>query len=111
MTLEQWKAIYYAIPASEAVGSDAEALEHSLWKWIGFREKTPQGFNGMGTCALCRRYYTSVSGCLGCPLGRAGKSCAEVNSPYGIFDKTGNPEPMIEALAELLDIELAKEEI
>ena len=115
MTLEQWNATYYAIPASEATGSDAEALEHSLWKWIGFREKYANGWEQSTSCALCKRYldysFNSITvGCRHCPLGIAGKECeAHDNNPYTLFLDTGNPEPMIEALAELLDIELAKE--
>ena len=109
MTLKQWKATYYAIPAKEATGSDAEALEHSLWKWIGFRSTTVR-IAGVSSCALCQKHYEVFSGCPNCPLAKAGKECGEGDNPYGIFDATGNPEPMIEALAELLDIELAKED-
>lgn len=89
MSIETWENEFYPEPASDAAGSDAEAIAHSLRKWRGLRaenlekhgleldegwlwEAGDSVFELCGeNCALCERHYDASyesGACLGCPL-------------------------------------------
>ena len=129
MSLETWKAKYYPIAVhKKADWTEAEALQHSLNKWLGLRRaklaehdliKSTENSAIFGvlpqvrftvdgsTCALCALYFDTHFGdcaCANCPLFKIrGRRCDERSknggvSPYQTFVKTGNPEPMIDLL-------------
>ncbi len=110
----------------------AAALAHSLHKWKGLRPEAlkKHGLVRSGiyiedvkllrdtrddfgidsqSCSLCKHFVRPWE-CRGCPLYRqTGQKCQGTNGPpdepFSIWTRTGNPEPMIEALQRALDRE------
>jgi len=90
MSIETWKAEFYPTPAEEAIGSEEEALRHSLHKWQGgtpenlekhglkAHELDDDGHMSTRDCALC--HYTNTlkkNDCKRCPLTiHTGQGCA-----------------------------------
>jgi len=124
MSLESWKAEFYPKPAN--IVPESGAVSHSLKKWIGLRpenlekhrvrkvlQSVADGFRRISidgdSCALCMHYLLTINGssstpCEFCPLGKhLGRACDRgISAPYGIWARTGNPEPMIAALTAIL---------
>lgn len=125
MTLQTWKQISYPIDASET--QEEEAASHSLRKWIGLRPEslTEHGlyknasaifpfvndrqvmFIDDSSCALCYHHLNAKNEptCENCPLYKelGGHACdGTEDSPYGIWKRTGDPEPMIAALTNII---------
>jgi len=123
MSLQTWKQEFYPVPASEV--PEADAIAHSLRKWIGLRkanlERHGMETNGASvfdiryyhlpiditSCALCAHYWDA--GCSQCPLDAIrGCKCygAAINdeplSPFSAFRDHFDPEPMIALLEEAL---------
>lgn len=131
MTIKSWKKEFYPVAAKKAGTSEITAVEHCLVKWKGARDKNLEKhgpitvdhyefeikdikgakfeFNS-DTCALCVRHELSCENCsLAITLGN--KSCfstlhAQENGeklrPFDIWEKTGDPEPMIKVLKKTL---------
>lgn len=98
MSLETWKEEFYPIEADKSVGSQLEAVEHSLRKWRGLdadtlkRHGLRQAYNGLKedgephffidytSCALCLLVNAVNDGCDKCPLfkARGGFPCDEL---------------------------------
>jgi hypothetical protein len=118
MSIESWKKEYYPIDA----GAQCNETLHSLRKWTGLRSEAlkAHGLKQSGpviydeptnifrvasdTCALCVKYFDSSSTepCDLCPLSKVrgdvrcdSRRLDEPESPYCLFVKHGNPEPMI----------------
>lgn len=136
MSLESWKKKYYPVEASKVSGA-LEATLHSLRKWMGLQrgdlaehgielddlsrpvDENGQMFNvDATTCALCELFYdgTAKEPCKKCPLAMArdGVSCdcrraGEEMSPYMAWISNGNPQPMIEALADAIPYAMRKD--
>lgn len=86
MSLETWKEEFYPIEADKSVGSQLEAVEHSLRKWRGLdadtlkRHGLRQAYYNLEedrggkfhidytSCALCRLVNATEDGCYECPL-------------------------------------------
>lgn len=115
MSLQTWIDEFYPKPAQD-VKTRKQALEHSLRKWIGLREKNLKKHDtyfaevdefipiSSSSCALCVLFYRegefSSDRCGKCPLfkvrGVACDSCDdERESPYHAGAFRRNPEPMI----------------
>jgi hypothetical protein len=123
MSLATWKEEFYPVDADRV--SEADAVQHSLTKWIGLRAENlarhavtmNQRYLADGsddtlridgsTCALCE-HYESESSCSSCPLAqvRDGVRCDveiegfddsrdEQYSPWHQWDYNRDPEPMI----------------
>lgn len=123
MTQEEWLAIYYPVPASDATGSELEAAKHCLNKWTGLVEARSEGGPPVdidaSTCALCHRHgwseeWTEIS-CADCVLYqiRDGTACCiqtaeeDLNnnpSPFDAWDKNQDPEPMVELLQRAVEV-------
>lgn len=107
MTTKEWLKKYYPVPANNCPEEDAVA--HSLLKWQGVvewvkehdSEKLPIDTDG-DTCALCVHYcdrHQDPHFCEMCPLKlHLGARCDNHNGPWDIWNRTGNPEPMLDAL-------------
>ena len=99
---------------------DEFGTKTDLEKWIGLRkenlEKHGCFLNGSRrledkevnklyingrTCQLCRDYYNDTGKCENCPLDKDGNGCDNYESPWEIWIRTGNPEPMIQALTRI----------
>lgn len=126
MSLKTWKAEFYQTEAKNCPRS--KAAEHSLRKWIGLKKenlkkhKVKVGLIGViderynflslnrntliidkNTCALCKHFLSSLSGCEKCPLAiiRGGVPCDENRkdqntAPFSVFwEKNHNPNSMI----------------
>lgn len=125
MSLESWKAEFYPVPAADASGSDAEAIEHSLRKWRGLEPEAlaRHGVERRGryiqdaeeclligdtSCALCRRHDVMDGTCPRCPIKLArGRRCdradalevrSGTDSPWVEWAGNGNPYAMQSAL-------------
>jgi len=128
MSIESWVDEFYSIPAdSELLQTEVEIIEHSLWKFIGMLPKNLEKHGAVkrgniltwgedcfwvnsDSCSLCEYYLLPRPVCKRCPLYKnLGKSCANEGAPYTVWCYTGNPIPMIEALAKTLDTALKKE--
>jgi len=115
MSINTWKEEFYS-PIKLPL-TDAEAIDHCLKKWRGFRapalERHEISFGGVRsatdcmtsiqTCALCVKYRRED--CINCPLVTVrGEPCFSSEgvgiSPYHTFIDTRNPEPMISLLEE-----------
>jgi hypothetical protein len=131
---QSWLDTYYPETAEACVERNPGKVEltaHSLRKWKGLRPEvlSKHGLKlerrsvrdiktdllllvvSSSSCALCRAFIRDNRiPCALCPLYvTLDSSCAaSCNSPYGVFVKRGDPEPMIKALKETL--ELAKRE-
>lgn len=133
MSLNTWKEDHYSVSAEEAAKlSWVGAVEHGLSKWEGFLPENLESHhvsikvgkyppylmisdNGSkssiaindGTCALCLKCKNKDGAvdCRKCPIfGLTGSSCDEFkSSPFQIFVKYMNPEPMIGLLRRTLD--------
>lgn len=126
MSLSTWKALYYPVPASKAIGSELEAAQHSLRKWRGLRDLEAHGltkseagicelaspqvelFIDGATCSLCCFDNQFGSGdCAGCVLMvLRGEPCcysAEDGSPFGRWCIQDDPEPMISLLEQSVE--------
>ncbi len=133
MSLESWKREFYGTPASPPSEHVAVAIQHSLTKWIGLRKENLErhglkkfgvvitadeaigpefSING-GTCALCVKYVSTNNhegDCGDCPLKELlGEPCDVEQEdgnpgPYDHWSETGDPEPMIKALEETLEV-------
>jgi hypothetical protein len=130
MSKKSWKEEFYPVAISK-VKSEIDSIKHSLQKWIGLRKKNlkkhgiEEGSNNyayaywypiwidMTTCALCRNfcceeeYFNSKNnkgGCSACPLFKHLKERCDCkkSSPYMIWEKRNDPEPMIKALKACL---------
>lgn len=127
MSIESWKEEFYPISAHKVLPFDA--LEHSLRKWEGFRDENlakhgldvsrhfgikqdfinedeAENFIGVNTCACCVHWYTK--GCVGCPLyhARNDQKCYMGDeSPYTIFQRSADPEPMIALIEKAINNE------
>lgn len=114
MSLESWK--------------DEFLTKTDLEKWIGLRKenldkhdcsmispkiltdiKDTFMINGC-SCQLCTNYRRKENNCFNCPLSlnRNFHACDskrkdEIDSPFGIWIRKSNPEPMIEALTAIKD--------
>lgn len=133
MSFETWAKKYYPIPANKC--KKADAVDHSLQKWIGLRSKNLKAHglfsDGFGlceytncdapcvldidsdTCALCQHHVGRVGNCQGCPLFVAlgGSRCdRDPDSPYWLWTDDENPEPMIRALRKAKKLVDAKKE-
>lgn len=135
MSVQTWESEFYPSPADEASGSEREALDHSLRKWIGLR---PENLERHGlrrfdrkltdglyrfdvdstSCALCERHSMV---CDTCSLTEAngGFSCDGIDcrgleegeegpDHYGEFLISGDPEPMIKLIQKAIEQEDAK---
>jgi len=125
MSLATWKKEFYPIPASKCKKKDA--LEHSLQKWIGLRKKNTDKHDvrkyGMRiesksdkyddlliackSCSLCMFYLKEhhIDKCDTCPLSiaRGGFACDFMfTSPYGTYQDSHNPEPMIKLIRKAI---------
>lgn len=128
MSLKSWRKEFYPIPASKV--SKSKAIEHSLQKWIGLREKNLEKHNlehvGLKriaeweditnsfsadneSCALCVFYFDANAKCDKCPLSKLRKRYPcdeemddETDSPYISFIQHKRPEPMIKLLRQAL---------
>jgi hypothetical protein len=124
MSIKSWKAEFYSTEAINV--SEADAVEHSLVKWIGLRPENLQRhditkkrgknlYDGAGdclaetslTCSLCIlcRDYVGCTKCQRCPITLvSGKSCDFFEdgqtSPWHHWILTGDPEPMIRVLEQ-----------
>lgn len=107
MTKESWINEYYPKDVDEV--TEAEAVAHSLQKWIGVRVKNlvnhgltnPPIRIDASTCALCELYYDKITGCEECPLFKhLGYKCdaVEMDAPWCAWLFADDPEPMIKAL-------------
>jgi len=127
MSILTWKEEFYPVPASKV--SSEEAVQHSLRKWEGLRpenlRKHKVSITGgkvtddeavnltesvgidSTSCALCflhrddSDYYNP---CNACPLMRThGRPCDKARqSPWSMWVKVKDPEPMISFLREAL---------
>jgi len=104
-------------PASDAVTSEQEAIEHCLRKWKGFRSEAKQRHQffhmptGNANCALCLRHDDDCEKC-SLALSRGDTPCDaptddEARSPYHSYGspqsgELPDPEPMIAALEAAL---------
>lgn len=113
MSLESWMAEFYPVPASEATGSDEEAIAHSLRKWEGALPEnlakhgvfyTDHGVRDgknvwlrfdAGTCALCDAHPY----CEECPVADRQDGPCDEGSAYDI--SLDDPLPMITLLRKL----------
>ncbi len=119
MSIETWRKEFYPVPASDAATSDLEAARHSLRKWRGLRQeilekhdaevdeaghRTPPISVDDCSCALCCRHLNNEEGhCGECPLiVLTGFHCGGHQKQWSAWVDCYNPEPMIEALEELV---------
>ncbi len=128
MSLSSWKKEFYKGRIKQAAKDPLAAVEHSLKKWKGLRAKNiaahkveishgdvfnPVTCNSFSidadSCALCQmcKYddgYSRIN-CSKCPIVQVtGKVCdgsQATPSPYGVWVKEGNPEPMIAVLKQV----------
>lgn len=129
MTLQTWKDEFYPIDVYTV--SKENAVAHSLQKWIGLRQENldrhgvrfnktllgveiEDGREVLGidwrSCALCVHHFRPFrleTRCFSCPLFNVlGSECDDGDdSPFRVFCDTLDPDPMIEALSEILDEE------
>lgn len=133
MSLNEWKKLYYPIPAARVLRQDS--LEHSIRKWEGLSKEVLRRFglkrhfniiydakNGQDTlgistnsCALCFQWVIRTDTCNGCPLWRIrdGKPCdekmeGESESPYVVFKESGNNLPMLKWLKKIRTVQSQK---
>jgi len=113
---EQWKAIYYPVPAKDMKGkSDLECLDHAIKKYRGYRSDVLEEL-GLGqapvywdsdACALCVNHLDksaqeSVEKCQTCPLVTHGKgSCLNRDSVWQKSVDTDNPQFMLDELVQV----------
>lgn len=132
MSLQTWKEEFYPEKPRKSM-TEKQAIEHSIRKWEGLRKTNLKKHkillyhsvhfiedenDGMyiesESCALCKKYLHldkyEANPCEECPLYKSlGKPCdqfkllGEQTSPYIIWEKTGDPRPMIKALKKLLE--------
>lgn len=128
MSIESWKAELYPKPACETTVE--EAAEHSLQKWKGYLPENMARhsiefsnlslsrlpFASQGTCALChhhwdsRKYHTSRTECVTCPLELIGEGCLTSDS---LYEKTQDRMPediraMVGALERAVEFDRAQ---
>ncbi len=126
--LGPWCEKYYPIKAEDV--SKEGAAAHALRKYVGTRAENLERFGlswssenelpriggvgdeiftfGSRTCALCVKHFDLNESCPACPLVTGGHGiCRRRDSTnhYGVFCKTGNPEPMISALQAVVEAE------
>jgi len=120
MSLKSWKAEFY--PVNARFVNSANAVAHSLQKWMGLKLKNLEKHDiyrlrralvdsisgsqlsiNANSCALCQVYKNGDT-CVTCPLFTLLKfPCDFTKEPYTIWANTGNPEPMIAALTEIVE--------
>jgi hypothetical protein len=128
MSLSSWKKEFYKGRIKKAARDPLSAVEHSLRKWKGLRAKnieahkvkisygdvvnpiTDNSFSiDADSCALCQmcKYddgYSRID-CSKCPIvkvtGRVCDGSAATPSPYGVWVKQNDPEPMIKVLKQV----------
>lgn len=134
--LNDWRKEYYPVRVFllDDNATDKELLEHALLKWTGLKDEVLDEYNlyinewdniqddngeyfsiSADTCSLCKKYIDDD--CIGCPLYKNGKGCIDEAyegdrkrlNPWEIWCVDKNPNPMIEALKECLQIEITKE--
>lgn len=133
MSLKAWKDEYYPTEAKDVPAADA--LAHSLRKWIGLRKENLErhglcaasgdihehGSSSGGaimivaasSCALCRHWLDWITrSCADCPLNELlGHPCDYgLNNPYAAWVHQGDPEPMIRALEGAIEKEKSRGE-
>lgn len=125
MSLESWQEEFYPVKANKDM-TVLQALKHTLLKYIGARKKNldkhgmtknkgefwsssihdikslePSFVFGTETCSLCSKYF--FKDCIKCPIKENGSGCIlKKTSPYYVFCRTGNPEPMIRLVRKLI---------
>jgi hypothetical protein len=132
MSINTWLDEFYPVSVNVLDKdnlSKLDALEHSLRKWEGFREKNLKRYNVTGgdirlfihgdDCALCLKYYDEFSysdlhPCESCPIyqNNGGKGCSydpKNKSEYYQYLKYENPLPMIKLLKKLIKREIKNE--
>jgi len=119
MSLQSWMGEFMPVPASHAVTSELEAVQHSLQKWRGLTKENLKKHGvsqldvpapGSANCSLCLRH---CGGCSTCSLykSRGNVPCddqidgEEDCSPYHAytgtwFNKKKTPIPMIKCLEQ-----------
>lgn len=131
MTLKTWKQKFYPITAKQAArGGVVKAVQHSLLKWEGLRDKNlkkhgieyvyayfdsriTDGKSAMDidarSCSLCEKFADAPNYCRKCPIyeSRGEVRCdmpkkGEDASPYEEMLRKGNPLPMIKTLRKAL---------
>lgn len=128
MSLNSWKREFYKGRIKQAAKDPLTAVEHSLQKWKGLKDKhlanhglvqfcsalhnpdTGKEFCiDNSSCALCRFVeLANTTGladdsgrytCDPCPIVKAtGSKCDGVGSPYSAWLKYKDPQPMIQVL-------------
>lgn len=133
MSIETWKAEFYATDAEET--SAHEAMDHSIVKWEGLSKKNLDRHGVRkdardsrltddegdrfsiygGTCALCV-HFESQGECTACSLSQArgGVRCDmqrldESVSPYFAFVCDSDPQPMLKWLKKAKRFEQARD--
>jgi hypothetical protein len=136
MSLETWKKEFYPEEAKTVIGDKAIAHSLRKWEGLTpenlvkhgiVRKKTRLIANreddfyvDCDSCALCVHYLNYAvpedqNECVACPLFKLiGASCVENDSdtvdknqiPFQIWWRTGNAQPMIDALRKLRDDEM-----
>jgi len=139
MGLSTWEEEFCPVEAGQCASGNQAMLEHSLRKWRGaipanlrkhgveykhsasivdVENSAVFTFNCQ-SCALCQVYHNErteqgrgIPDCTGCPLNDmfGGPCCYSNPDPYAVFLKTGNPQPMIEALTKCLQNETSLSE-
>jgi hypothetical protein len=117
VSIKSWKEKFYPVPADSAtLKSDVDDINHSLQKWIGFRESNLEKhgvsvgeidvrfLSSALACSLCEKYQdienTILPNCSRCPIKKLnGFTC---NGPWQVWRFGGTPEPMITLLEETL---------
>ena len=124
MSEKSWIDEFYPVPADKVKGK-ITAIKHSLKKWEGLTKENLEKHNlseppiwvDSETCALCHLYFNESKydidesiACDSCPLKKSlGYPCDDNQqaekfmSPYSVWRRQRNPEPMIEALRETLN--------
>ncbi len=112
MSVKSWEAEYYPTPANSKEAL-ADPVRHSLRKWEGLllENLKKHGLDDDdsrlpievddSTCALCHLWAHLE--CAGCPLFQAGYECdVDSNGPWAEWVNHYDPQPMINALKEVL---------
>lgn len=134
--LNDWRKEYYPVDTFllDDNSTDKELLEHALLKWTGLKDEVLKEYNlyinewdnieddngesfsiSADTCSLCMKYVDDD--CIGCPLYKNGKGCIDEAyegdrkrlNPWVSWCVNKNPDPMIEALKECINIEITQE--
>lgn len=131
MSLKTWKEEFYPVPASEASGSELEALRHGRLKWEGLhplsllrhgvhqkgsmiRALDGEFWAGSLSCALCERHLhpSPRRGCGTCSLNKLrGVPCDAGRggdpAPWDQWIDSGNAEPMLDLIQRAIVLEVA----